>query len=406
MKTKFISSFAALIMSISSYSQIKIFPGGNINIGNTSNPVTSSKVQIIGHATFLSSNSTITSAAHIRGNNAYSGASTPDFTWWGNDVTGIFHPAANVIGISTNGSERMQFYSNGYTYIGTTPRTSAMWTDGQLTIGNPTVNDHCLIIKHDANTGGKAAVVSELNNANSETYNVYYNNGWTFKVLGDGSVFYKYGWLTSDKKLKEDIKTIEKPLEKLLALRGVTYKYKEEAAHPETYGVPRTSMGVIAQEVEQVLPEAVRDFEGTKAVAYQNLISLCIEAIKEQNAQITKFQSDLDNCCSSSQNRIITPPQNAEENPEGITTGSYIKQNSPNPFNKETVIEYFVAEKNTTSSLLVFDMNGKLLKTYKLTGTGKGSLTISGNEFAPGMYYYSLIVNAKEVGTKKMILTE
>jgi hypothetical protein len=79
-------------------------------------------------------------------------------------------------------------------------------------------------------------------------------------------------------------------------------------------------------------------------------------------------------------------------------------QNKPNPFNKQTVIDYNVVEEGS-ASILVFDMNGKLLKTIPVKIPGKGSITINANDFNPGMYYYSLIVNDKEVDTKKMILT-
>jgi hypothetical protein len=51
-------------------------------------------------------------------------------------------------------------------------------------------------------------------------------------------------------------------------------------------------------------------------------------------------------------------------------------------------------------------MNGKLLRTKAINSTGKGEITILGNELAAGMYYYSLVVDNKEIDTKKMILTE
>ena len=52
-------------------------------------------------------------------------------------------------------------------------------------------------------------------------------------------------------------------------------------------------------------------------------------------------------------------------------------------------------------------MQGILVKSYNLsTFKGKGKLTINGYELTPGMYFYSLIVNNKEIGTKKMILTD
>ena len=81
----------------------------------------------------------------------------------------------------------------------------------------------------------------------------------------------------SDERLKTDIKTIENGLEKLIKLRGVTYKRNdiEEA---------KTQMGVIAQEVEEVVPEVVKtanDEMKTKSVDYGKLTALLIESVKE-----------------------------------------------------------------------------------------------------------------------------
>lgn len=409
MKTKIIFLSVTLSITATIFSQIKIFPGGNLNVGNTSTPVTSSKVQIVGRATFLSSNSTITSAAHIRGNNAYSGATTPDYTWYNNDQTGFFHPALNVLGISTGGTERMQFYSNGYAYIGTQPRTSALYTDGQLTIGNPTANDHNLVVKHTANTDWYSSIVTELNRTGSTTYNVYntQTSAMTFYVTGAGWVYNAGGiYNGSDKSIKDDIKKIDSASSKIAKLNGVTYKLKAEKQNPSAYPTPQEYMGVIAQDVEKVIPGAVKTIhDGTKAVCYDMIIGLLIEAIKEQGQKLAQLESDLSNCCIKGNERLITPQNGGGDNGSN-SPGSYIKQNSPNPFNKETSIDYFIAEKSSAASILVFDMNGKRLKTFRIESNGKGSLTINANEFQPGIYYYSLIINNKEIDTKKMILTE
>jgi len=152
--------------------------------------------------------------------------------------------------------------------------------------------------------------------------------------------------------------------------------------------------------------KAVRTaLDGKKGIVYDNLIALLIEAMKQQDLQIIRLQSDLNNCCTKTNesNRLNIPNNNGIDE---TNSGSYINQNNPNPFNKETIIEYFITERNASASVLVFDMNGKLLKTLKITNSGKGSITINANDFAPGMYYYSLVVNNKEIGTKKMILTE
>ncbi len=54
----------------------------------------------------------------------------------------------------------------------------------------------------------------------------------------------------------------------------------------------------------------------------------------------------------------------------------------------------------------LFHLNGNLILTKPIKGTGNGSITIRGNELQPGMYLYSLNVDGKEVDTKRMILTD
>lgn len=84
----------------------------------------------------------------------------------------------------------------------------------------------------------------------------------------------------SDERLKEDIKPIENALEKVLKLTGYTFKMTTNDTQ---------STGVIAQEVQQILPEAVRQNEEYLSVAYGNMVGLLIEAIKEQQKQIDEL---------------------------------------------------------------------------------------------------------------------
>lgn len=88
----------------------------------------------------------------------------------------------------------------------------------------------------------------------------------------------------SDRRFKHNISTVENALDKVVALRGVNYKKDD-----------RYSMGVIAQEVEEVIPEVVyTDADGMKSVAYGNIVGVLIEAIKEQQQQITALQAQID----------------------------------------------------------------------------------------------------------------
>ena len=84
--------------------------GGNVGIG-VANPA--AKLHVVGNSVFTANTNSITSAALIRGLNGYSSQTTPDYTWYNNDQTGIFHPAANVIGFTTGGTERMRITSVG-----------------------------------------------------------------------------------------------------------------------------------------------------------------------------------------------------------------------------------------------------------------------------------------------------
>ncbi len=86
---------------------------------------------------------------------------------------------------------------------------------------------------------------------------------------------------SSDRTLKHDIQVIENPIEKVLQLNGVTFNWNETG---------KPSVGVIAQEVEQVLPELVSDTE-PKSVNYNGLIGLLIECVKEQQKQIDELKA-------------------------------------------------------------------------------------------------------------------
>ena len=88
---------------------------------------------------------------------------------------------------------------------------------------------------------------------------------------------------TSDQNLKDNIRTIEDPLAKVVQIRGVNFDWKE---------TQKPSVGVIAQEVEKVFPELVTD-SGTKTVNYNGLIGLLIEVVKEQQTQINSLNERL-----------------------------------------------------------------------------------------------------------------
>jgi hypothetical protein len=94
---------------------------------------------------------------------------------------------------------------------------------------------------------------------------------------------------SSDISLKDNITPIPNAIDKVLQIRGVTFNRNDIEDNPR-------QAGIIAQEVEKVLPEVVsEDKDGIKSVAYGNMVGLLIEAIKEQQEQINMLKEKLEN---------------------------------------------------------------------------------------------------------------
>ena len=105
----------------------------------------------------------------------------------------------------------------------------------------------------------------------------------SLNVTGDITAFH-----SSDENLKNNIKLISQPIDKIKQIRGVSFDWNEKS---ENTG---HDIGVIAQDIEKVLPElvATRD-NGYKAVRYEKIVALLIEAIKDQQSQIDELKSKL-----------------------------------------------------------------------------------------------------------------
>ena len=121
---------------------------------------------------------------------------------------------------------------------------------------------------------------------NSGGNNFYIRDGTTIRfTFDDSGAFTATGNVTafSDITLKSNIELIPEALDKVCQIRGVTYERDDMNGERQS--------GVIAQEVEKVLPEVVRtNEEGIKSIAYGNLAGLLIEAIKELKAEVDQLK--------------------------------------------------------------------------------------------------------------------
>jgi len=101
-------------------------------------------------------------------------------------------------------------------------------------------------------------------------------------LIFDGTNVICLGNITaySDSRLKNNIENITNGLDKVLAMRGVSF---------DMNGIP--NIGVVAQEIQQILPEVVlENANGMLSVSYGNIVAVLIEAIKDLNAQIQELK--------------------------------------------------------------------------------------------------------------------
>ena len=124
-----------------------------------------------------------------------------------------------------------------------------------------------------------------------DNLNNYYSIKHKHKNL---DILYKYDNFIF---IKEDITNIPDPLESLKKLNGVLFNWKDEwiknQGGEDGYFVRKKDVGVIAQEVEKVLPEAVAQREdGIKAVKYDRLTCLLIEAVKKLSEKVETLSKE------------------------------------------------------------------------------------------------------------------
>jgi hypothetical protein len=372
----------AVIIAHAGNAQLKLYSIGSVSLGSVTQPPANSELQVIGNSLYSNNTGTITSSAYIRGLNTFSMDTMPDFSWWGDTKTGIFHPLLNNMAFASNGIEAMRITPNSNLVIGA---TADIGDRLQVTAA---VNSNPLDIVSNTTIHSLYSGVNWVNDTTTLTWAVKYNNTNKFYVLGSGQV-YGYGWNTiSDSVMKENVQGIQNALYKVLHLNGVTYNFKAFtgiSSDGKRYVASHSArqMGLIAQAVERVAPEVVsKTADGTKTVAYGNLVGLLVEAIKQEDTKVNSLKHQLDSCVLSSKEMT------------GRSSGP------ANSISNSIVCS--VPEGAAQTNLMLFDMNGKLQK--KITVNGKGRQEVKLNNISDGMYYYSLVADGKEIETRRIIL--
>lgn len=235
---------------------------------------------------------------------------------------------------------------------------------------------------------------------------------------------------TSDQKFKNNVNPIEDGLSIIKQLKPKTYFYDTK----NKYGIhfsDQKQYGVIAQEVEKVMPElivesrkpAMADKDGKivteavdyKAVNYDGFIAVLIRSVQqleEQNAQqselIKSLAERLDKLEKGSNTTTSKGQSVAHQIDVNLSNEDVVvlDQNVPNPFAESTVIRYNIPSSYKTAEIIIKSLNGKDIKHIQITKRGAGQLNVFAQDLSSGIYTYSLILDGQTVDTKKMMKSE
>lgn len=141
----------------------------------------------------------------------------------------------------------------------------------------------------------------------------------------------------------------------------------------------------------------IQDSTSSFVINYDGFIPVLIEAIKEQNNEISSLKSELEDLKINSTLQTQIGSKSSEH---------ILYQNAPNPFSEETTIKYFLSSNVKSAMLNIYDIQGTQVKSYQLHNLGESEIKINESELNSGMYLYALIADGKEIDIKRIILTD
>lgn len=230
-------------------SGVDVLTAGNIDVGNVN----------------------VTDAIVVDGGSGGSISGVVDITASGNIGIGTTSPAEPLNIVGTGGTAKLRFDGDS--------------SNLQNNFIGITGYDDLIIAADEANSGTASTIQFRID----ATERMRLEADGDLHVDGD---VIAYSATISDQRLKDNVETIEDALNKVTDLRGVTYTWNAGSR------TGKSDMGVIAQEVESIIPEIVHDKkmalvdgETYKTVDYEKLTALLIEAVKELKAEVDALKA-------------------------------------------------------------------------------------------------------------------
>ena len=280
--------------------------------------------------------------------------------------------------------------------------------------------------------GESATAVS----ANSDKYHGIIagtNNPDAYAGFFSGNVYSSGSYVGSDRKLKQNITQLNSAMSILNKLQPKTYEYRQDGDFKLMNLPAGKRYGLIAQEVEEVLPQVVKatvfetrfakpqkqdsiknflkaaatssekiDF---KAVNYTELIPIMIKGMQEQDAEIEELEKKAAEVDALKERLTKLEALLAKGGTGGVSVSSaYVDQSNPNPVSGTAIIRYQIPATSVSARLTITNAKGQLVKTINLNNKGAGQVTINASTLATGTYNYTLWVDGNQADTKRLVV--
>ena len=258
--------------------------------------------------------------------------------------------------------------------------------------------------------------------------------------------------IVSDGRFKKNIKENVPGLDFINLLKPVTYNYDIHGLN-KFIGVPEDQKrngtqdvekamankekiqytGFVAQDVEKAANKINYDFSGIYkpqndkdpyGLGYSDFIPSLVKAVQELSKQNDSLRSANNNqqkqmdaltermnklettLAASGKGASATSLPSSSLQTVQLGSAATLEQNVPNPFSGSTTINYYLPQNNGNAYINFISSNGTLLKSVKLSGNGKGTLTLKTSDLPSGVYRYNLLVDGIYLGSKQMVLSK
>ena len=260
--------------------------------------------------------------------------------------------------------------------------------------------------------------------------------GGSYAGFFDGDVYTSGSYQGSDRTLKQNIRDFTSAMNIINKLHPTQYKFRQDGNYKLMHLPAGNHYGLIAQDVEKVLPNLIKetkfdpalatphnitkdsaksDVINFKALNYTELIPIMIKGMQELSQQNDSLKNkivaqqqinyDLETRLAKLEAMMNVSSVSINNQQSTVISSSSLQQNIPNPFTHTTNIGYSLPQKFTSAQIVITDKSGRIIKAINIL-SNKGNVIIDASTLASGAYQYSLIVDGRLIDTKQMVLAK